>query len=673
MPGRPIGGSTTTDQPPSRIVIEDVWPEIDGGRHPIKRIVGETLEVWADIFRDGHDKLSACLKIKAAGIEQSSIDRSRADSSDNDQWIRVPMHLFDNDRWVGRVALETMGETRYTVEAWTDHFASWLDEVGKKRAAGQPVGLELAEGRRMIEEAAERAAPADRRELLAVVRMADAAATDDVRADILLAPPVAQLVARAPDRSDLGVYEPELTVVVDRPAARFASWYEMFPRSQGTVPGRHATFLDCAARLPEIEAMGFDVVYFVPIHPIGRTNRKGPGNSLVAGPNDPGSPYAIGGAEGGHTALHPEFGTLDDFGTFLAAAHCHGMEVALDFAVQCSPDHPWLREHPNWFKYRSDGSIKFAENPPKKYEDIVNLEFDQPDWRGLWAALRDAVLFWADQGVRLFRVDNPHTKPTAFWAWLIHEVQARYPDALFLAEAFTRPKMMKHLAKIGFSQSYTYFTWRNTKAELVEYMTELTQTPMAEYYRPHFFANTPDILPAFLQTGGRPAFRIRLVLAATLSPLYGIYNGFELCENAAVPSKEEYAESEKYDYKVWDWDRPGNIKQDIARLNALRRSSPALQLLTNLTFYPVAHEQVLCYGKATPDGTDKVLVVVNLDPGVAAECVLDLPADLTGDLAAGPIEVEEVLTATRATWREPRLFLTLDPFVNPAMVFRVHS
>jgi starch synthase (maltosyl-transferring) len=543
--------------------------------------------------------------------------------------------------------------------------------VTKKRAAGQGVAVELAEGRHLIEAAAGRADPADRHRLEAVLADIDRAVTDAQRADILLARNVAHIMARAPDRSDRTTYLPVLEVVVDRPGARFATWYEMFPRSQGTVPGRHGTFADCARRLPEVRAMGFDVVYFVPIHPIGRTNRKGPGNSLTATSRDPGSPYAIGGAEGGHTAIHPELGSLQDFRDFLAAARAHDMEVALDFAVQCSPDHPWLREHPGWFSYRPDGSIKFAENPPKKYEDIVNPDFDQADWRGVWAALRDVVLYWAGEGVRLFRVDNPHTKPVAFWNWMIREVQARYPDALFLAEAFTRPKMMKQLAKIGFSQSYTYFTWRNTKAEIIEYLTELTATPMAEYYRPHFFTNTPDILPVFLQTGGRPAFRIRLVLAATLSPLYGIYNGFELCENKALPGREEYADSEKYDYKVWDWDRPGNIKQDITRLNALRRASPALQLLTNLTFFPVEHEQVLCYGKVSPDGSDRVLVVVNLDPAVPADCVLDLPLQAFRLAAGQEIEVEEILSGDRFTWAEPRIALKLDPAENPAMVFRV--
>jgi starch synthase (maltosyl-transferring) len=466
-------------------------------------------------------------------------------------------------------------------------------------------------------------------------------------------------------------YGRELELVVDRPEARFAAWYEMFPRSQGKVPGKSATFDDCIERLADVAALGFDVVYLVPIHPIGRVNRKGRDNAVTAAPDDPGSPYAIGASEGGHTAVNPELGTLDDFRRFVRAAAELGIEVALDFAIQCAPDHPWVAEHKEWFRFRPDGSIRYAENPPKRYEDIVNVEFDNPDREGLWKALRDIVLFWTDQGVRTFRVDNPHTKPLPFWEWLIREAKARCPEAIFLSEAFTRPKMMRALAKAGFTQSYTYFTWRNTKQELTEYLTELAQGPAKEYFRPNFFTNTPDILPGFLQEGGRPAFRIRLVLAGTLSPAYGIYNGFELCEDAAIPGREEYIHSEKYEYKVWDWNRPGNIKRDIAILNRFRRENPALHELTNLRFLDCADPNILAYAKATGDCSNIVIAVVNLDPqGIHGGEVM-LPLSEWGLSEEQEFVVEEAFTGRIAAWRGNRQHLILDPQTNPASLFRL--
>ena len=494
----------------------------------------------------------------------------------------------------------------------------------------------------------------------------------------MLSPGLRALMARADERGDRVRYGRTLELIVDRPEARFAAWYEMFPRSQGRVPGRSASFDDCIERLGEIAALGFDVVYLVPIHPIGRTNRKGRDNAVVAAPQDPGSPYAIGGEggggeAGGHRAVHPELGTLDDFRRFVAAAAGLGIEVALDFAVQCAPDHPWVREHKEWFRWRPDGSIRYAENPPKTYEDIVNVDFDNPDREGLWSELRDTVLFWIDQGVRIFRVDNPHTKPVPFWEWLIREVKARCPEAVFLAEAFTRPKMMRALAKAGFTQSYTYFTWRNTKAELIEYLTELTEGPATEYFRPNFFTNTPDILPVFLQEGGRPAFRIRLVLAGTLSPAYGIYNGFELCENRAIPGREEYLHSEKYEYKVWDWDRPGNIKRDIRVLNRFRRDNPALHEFANLRFLDCADPNILAYAKATADRGNIVIAVVNLDPhGVHAGEII-LPLDALGLAPDQEFSVEEAFTGRVLKWRGARQHLALDPQANPALLFRLLS
>ena len=445
----------------------------------------------------------------------------------------------------------------------------------------------------------------------------------------------------------------------------------MFPRSQGRIAGQSATFDDCIARLPEIAALGFDVVYLVPIHPIGRINRKGRDNAPTAAPGDPGSPYAIGAAEGGHCAINPELGTLDDFRRFIAAAKMQGIEVALDFAVQCAPDHPWIRDHPQWFTFRPDGTIKYAENPPKKYQDIVNVDFYNPDRRALWRELRNVIQFWAREGVRIFRVDNPHTKPVPFWEWCIREVLTQFPDTIFLSEAFTRPKMMKLLAKVGFTQSYSYFTWRNDKRQLTEYLTELTRGPEREYMLPNFFTNTPDILPRILQEGGRPAFRIRLVLAATLSSAYGIYNGFELCENAAIPGTEEYLHSEKYEYKVWDWDRSGNIKAEIAALNSFRRENPALRLFTNLTFCETDDDHILAYVKRTPDRSNVVLAVVNLDPFAAHEAEIDLALDEIGIAPGQPFRLQEALSDASLDWQGARHRLRLDPQQQPAVVFRL--
>jgi starch synthase (maltosyl-transferring) len=638
----------------ARILIEDVWPEVEAGRYPIKRIVGDEVAVWADIFRDGHDKIAAVLKY----------------AFEDEAWQETPFSLFDNDRWVARFRPDRVGRWRYTIKAWTDRFDSWRADIAKKRDAGQDVALELVEGEYVVKPALRHAAPNDAARLRAICD-ALAAADAERRAELLLSDELRELMARADSRADTVRYERELELVADRREARFAAWYEMFPRSQGKDPTRSATFDDMIARLGEVAALGFDVVYLVPIHPIGRVNRKGRDNSTVAEPGDPGSPYAIGAAEGGHTAVNPELGTLADFRRFVAAAADLGLEVALDFAVQCAPDHPWVRDHKRWFEYRPDGSIKYAENPPKRYEDIVNVDFYNPDAQGLWNELRDVILFWVDQGVRTFRVDNPHTKPVPFWEWVIREVKARCPDAVFLAEAFTRPKMMRALAKAGFTQSYTYFTWRNTKAELIEYLTELTQGPGKEYFRPNFFTNTPDILPDFLQQGARPAFRIRLVLASTLSPAYGIYNGFELCENAAIPEREEYIHSEKYEYKVWDWNRPGHIKRDVAILNRFRRENPALQELTNLRFLDCADPNTLAYAKVAAEGGNIVIVIVNLDPhGVHGGEVM-LPLHEWGIASDREFSVEEAFTGHVETWRGERRHVVLDPQANPALLFRV--
>lgn len=641
-----------------RVAIEDVFPTVDGGRFPVKRVVGETLEVWADIFADGHDRVAACLQLRADGEAG---------------WQEAPMTLVDNDRWVGRLPLVRNARHVFRIEAWRDLWATWRGDFVKKRDAGRDVSLELIEGRALLEKAVAQAEGRGRATLLAHLdHLAGVPDPDrDRQAAILLGDTLAADMGRFGPRTNRSG-SPGYDVVVDRPAARFASWYELFPRSMSDDPHRHGTFDDVIAKLPYVRDMGFDVLYFPPIHPIGRTNRKGRNNSLTAGPDDPGSPYAIGSDAGGHDAIHPELGTLDDFRRLVRAAKEHGLEIALDFAIQCSPDHPWIKEHPEWFDWRPDGTIKFAENPPKKYEDIVNVHFYRDAIPDLWFALRDVVLFWVEQGVKTFRVDNPHTKPLPFWEWMIREVQDRHPDTIFLSEAFTRPKMMKRLAKLGFTQSYTYFTWRRYKQELTDYLTELTHGPAREFYRPNFFVNTPDINPPYLHSGNPAMFKVRAVLAATLSSLWGMYSGFELCEGRALPGKEEYLDSEKYEIRAWNWNDPRNIRDDVARLNRIRRDHPALQQLANLTFHNAWHDDVLYYSKRTPGRDELVLVAVNLNPDRAAQHVsIEVPVWLFGLPDDAAVQVEDLLGGGRWFWYGKWQTVTLDPAVNPAAIWRV--
>jgi starch synthase (maltosyl-transferring) len=639
------------------IVIEHVRPVVDDGGYPVKRIVGEALTVSADIFKEGHDLLAARIRYRARG---------EAD------WREAPLLPVDNDGWAGAFPLEANTRYRYTVEAWTDTFGSWAEEMRRRIAGGQAdLASELLEGTGMLRRAREAAHGPDAAALGRALDRLGASPSRDARLDVLLDGDLRQIMARVAPRPDLTPHDRELEVVVDRPEAAFAAWYELFPRSQSRVPGRHGTFDDCIDRLPEIRRMGFDVVYLPPIHPIGRTARKGPDNALVAGPGDPGSPWAIGSPEGGHTATQPELGTLEDFRRLVKAAQGLGLEIALDFAIQCSPDHPWVREHPEWFYRRPDGTIKYAENPPKKYQDIYPINFASPAWTALWDALLGVVRFWIDQGVRVFRVDNPHTKPLDFWAWLIREVQERDPDVVFLSEAFTRPKVMRALAKAGFSQSYTYFTWRNFKEELTEYLEELTRSEMAEYFRGHFFVNTPDILPEVLQRGGPPAFRMRAVLAATLSSLWGMYSGFELCEATPLPGTEEYRGSEKYEIRVRDWDTPGNITDHIARLNAIRRDNAALHGMRGLRFYRADSPHVLFYGKMTSARDNVILVAVNLDPFATHEATLEIPLGEIGIAADETYELHELLADERRLVRGAAHAVRLDPRVAPAHIYRV--
>lgn len=642
------------------IVVQDVEPQVDGGRYPVKRGVGDRLEIAATIFRDGHDKLAAVALYR------------RLDAT---EWQEAPLSLINPglDRWTGSFALPDNTTYVYTVEAWTDAYESWCLELEKKIGAGQTVALELIEGRSLVTDAQARATSADDLALMQQALSAFDTHQDSVRATLLLDAGLRAAMTRAVDRSLAVRYDRELMVTVDRVEARFAAWYEMFHRSQGRVAGKSATLADCEDRLPEIRAMGFDVIYFVPIHPIGRLHRKGKNNALVALPGEPGSPYAIGAAEGGHKAIHPDLGTLADFRRFVRACHAQGMEVALDFAIQCSPDHPWVKEHPEWFLFRPDGSIKYAENPPKKYQDIVNLNFYGDHQEALWQELLSVVLYWVEQGVKIFRVDNPHTKPVPFWEWMIGEVRKVDPEVMFLAEAFTRPPMMKMLAKVGFQQSYSYFTWRNFKQEITDYLIELTQGHAKEYMRPNFFPSTPDINPPFLQTGGRPAHIIRLALAASLSSVYGMYNGYELCEATPVPGKEEFFNSEKYEYKVWDWDRPGNIKDFITKINRIRRDNPALHEFENLRFYPSDDDNILFYGKMTNDRTNMVFFVVNLDPFDPHVAEIEFPLEAMGLLPGQTFQVDELLTSRRHLWRNAKQGVRLDPEVNPVEVYRIGS
>jgi starch synthase (maltosyl-transferring) len=634
----------------ARIAIEHVIPSVDGGRFAVKRSVGDVVTVDTDVICDGHDQLGVALLWRAA---------------DETTWQQTRMRSLGNDRWRAEFSLTRMGRWLFSVEAWRDAFATYRDELTKKNAAGLDLRLELLEGRALLENAAETLPQLD--EIVAQLAKAMPAA----QVATLLSPRVSAMMAEADTRPFAVRLDPPCPVDADRVSARFASWYEVFPRSMSGDPHRHGTFDDVIRHLPRIRDMGFDVLYFTPIHPIGHTNRKGRNNALRAAPDDPGSPYATGSDEGGHDAIHPELGTIDDFQRLREAAAEHGLELALDFAIQCSPDHPWLKQHKEWFDWRLDGSLRYAENPPKKYEDIVNVDFYVDGAiPGLWIALCEVVLFWAGQGVRVFRVDNPHTKPFPFWEWLIDRVRAQYPDAIFLSEAFTRPKVMYRLAKLGFTQSYTYFTWRNTKRELTEYLVELTTTEAAEFFRPNFFVNTPDINPVFLQGSGRPGFLIRAALAATLSGLWGVYNGFELCEGTPLPGREEYLDSEKYQIRAWDWNRPGNIVTEITALNSIRRTNPALQSHLGVSFLPGDDDHILFYEKATPSRDNVVLIAVSLDPFHTRSAAIELPLWKWELPDHGTLVADDLVHGGSITWQGKWQRLTLDP-AAPYGIWRV--
>jgi starch synthase (maltosyl-transferring) len=631
----------------TRIAIEAIQPRVPDGAFAVKRVVGESVTVNADIIADGHDVLAAAVLWRA---------------EDETDWHRVAMQPIVNDRWEASFRPARIGRHHFTVQAWWDAWETFRHDLSAKHAAGQPVNLEIEEGCHIIEAAAGRAGVAAR------IRSQDTVG----QIALLLAQETAEAMHAADERPFATEYTPAVPLDVDRPQAGFASWYEMCPRSATDDPERHGTFDDVIARLPAIRSMGFDVLYFPPIHPIGTTNRKGRNNALRAEPDDPGSPYAIGGSEGGHDALHPALGKLEDFRRLVAAAKDNGLEVALDFAIQCSPDHPWLREHPDWFRWRHDGSIRFAENPPKKYEDIVNPDFyAKAAMPALWLALRDVIQFWVNQGVRIFRVDNPHTKPLPFWHWMIADIRGRHPDVIFLSEAFTRPKLMYRLAKVGFTQSYTYFTWRNTKHEIIEYLTELNASPVREFFRPNFFVNTPDINPPFLQTSGRPGFLIRAALACTLSGLWGMYSGFEVCEAAPLPGREEYLDSEKYQIRVRDFAASGNIVAEISALNRIRRAHPALQSHLGVTFYPAFNDQVLLYGKRTPGGREMILVAVSLDPRNVQEAAIEVPLWEWGLQDHESLAASCLMRGHRFVWTGKQQRIRLDPADLPFAIWQV--
>ena len=651
---RPTLGEATAA---SRIVIAAASPLIEHGRFPSRAVIGQRVDIEADIFMDGHDQIAARVLVLHAGAELQALS----------------MRLLGNDRWRTHFEPAQPGRYHLRIEAWLDLWGSFRGALEKKHKAGKSITQELAEGGKLIGDARRRAAGAELQALQALEAGLENQ-DESLQVGLLLSDTAAAVMSRVDPRAFQTCCEIDLQIEVERGAAAFGAWYELFPRSQVQGEQAHGTFDDVIARLPFIQAMGFDVLYLPPIHPIGTTQRKGPNNSLRAGPHDPGSPYAIGGAEGGHDAVHPQLGGIEGFRRLRAAAAEHGMELALDFAVQCSPDHPWLMQHPGWFSWRPDGSIRHAENPPKTYEDIVNVDFYAAgSLPSLWLALRDVVRGWIGEGVKLFRVDNPHTKPLPFWEWLIADIRADHPEVIFLAEAFTRPAMMYRLAKIGFAQSYTYFTWRNTKPELTEYLTELAQGEPRHFYRPHFFVNTPDINPWFLQTSGRGGFLIRAALAATLSGLWGMYSGFELCEAAALPGKEEYLDSEKYEVRRRDWQAPGNIIREVSRLNQIRRDNPALQTHLDLKFHIARNEQVLFYGKGRPGGDNFILVAVSLDPHHAQEAQLEVPLWEFGLGDHDILEVEELMTGTPLTWRGKLQHWYFDPGRLPFAVWRVRN
>lgn len=639
-----------------RIAIESITPVLDGGEFAIKAIVGRCVDVSCKVFTDGHEQLAVrlCWRLSSTDI-----------------WSSAPMRFLENDAWQGEFPVPAQGRYVFRIEAWIDPFASFCQDLYKKQETGVPISMELQEGRMMVQRAIQRSNPNRKKELQGLLdHLSGLMEVEQVA--LFVSEHCAQIMTETQLHTYLNLSS-LYPVEVERPLAEFASWYELFPRSVTETPDRHGTFNDVLKRLPMIHDMGFDVLYLPPIHPIGHSHRKGQNNSLQAGENDPGSPYAIGSDEGGHDSIHPLLGTREDFRRLVAAANEHGLAIALDFAIQCSQDHPWLKQHPGWFNWRPDGSIRYAENPPKKYQDIVNVDFYAPDAiPSLWLELRDIVLGWVNEGVKIFRVDNPHTKPLPFWQWLIADVRALYPEVIFLAEAFTTPAMMARLGKVGYSQSYTYFTWRNTKAELATYFTELNQSPLRECFRPNFFVNTPDINPRFLHDSGRAGFLIRAALATMGSGLWGMYSGFELCESETLAGKEEYLDSEKYQIRPRDFGAPGNIITEIAQLNRIRRQNPALHTHLGFRLYNAWNDNILYFGKRSADGNNFVLVAVSLDPHNAQEAHFELPLWEMGLADDAQTSGEDLMSGHRWTWYGKTQWMRLEPWYQPFGIWRIN-
>ena len=642
-----------------RVIIEGITPVVDGGRFPAKRTVGDEVRVEADIFTDGHDALSASLLAHREGSED---------------WTEIPMRPLVNDRWTASFHVAEVGRYGFKVRAWVDHFETWRRDLLKRITAESDTTLDYLIGAGLVAEAAGRATDGDALWLQERAKVLRAAKEPKKMRTHATDPMLRELVLRYPDKHLATESDAELSVVVDPVRARFSAWYELFPRSTANEPGKHGTFADCEKRLEYIAAMGFNVVYLPPIHPIGRLFRKGRNNTPEAQPGDCGSPWAIGSAQGGHKAIHSELGSIEDFRHFVARAGELGLSVAMDIAFQAAPDHPYVREHESWFRKRPDGTIQYAENPPKKYQDIFPLDFESDDWAGMWQELKSVFLYWLDQGVTIFRVDNPHTKAFPFWEWVIAEIKRDHPEALFLAEAFTRPKVMYRLAKIGFSQSYTYFPWRNGKDEITAYLTELTQAPVREFLRPNQWTNTPDILTEFLQIGGRAAFAIRLLLAATLGASYGVYGpAFELLENRPVRrGSEEYLDSEKYEIRHWDLERPDSLRSLMTRVNEIRNNNPALENDWSLRFHPINNDQLLCYSKESEDRSNLLLMAVNLDPHYTQAGYVTLPLnelEISHDRA---YEAEDLLTGERYLWHGERNYLELNPARQSGHILKIH-
>ncbi len=642
----------------TRVIIERVTPEVDGGRFPAKRSLGEMVSVEADIFCDGQDVLSARLLYRP---------------SKEGEWADIPMTHFDNDRWRGEFRPTMLESYTFTIEAWVDRFLTWQRDLKKKVDAKLDVSVELLMGAEHVSQAAARAGSADARRLNAWAETLKTGGDTAAVRRMALGAPLRAAMSRCQERRFATALGRELQVTIDPERASFSAWYEMFPRSTSPDPKRPGTFKDCEARLPYLREMGFDVLYLPPIHPIGSTSRKGPNNTLTVKPSDPGSPWAIGAAEGGHKSVHPELGTLEDFRHLVQEAKQQGIDVALDIAFQCSPDHPYVHEHPQWFRHRPDGAIQYAENPPKKYEDIFPFDFESEDWRGLWEELKSVFLFWIEQGVHIFRVDNPHTKSLRFWEWAIGEINAQHADTIFLAEAFTRPKVMHYLAKLGYTHSYTYFTWKNTKVELTEYFTELAQQSLGDFFRPNVWTNTPDILHEYLQRGGKPAFVSRVVLASTLAPNWGMYGPpYELMEHTPREhGSEEYLNSEKYQVRHWNLSAPASLKGLIAQLNRIRKEHPALRNLRSLHFHEIDNDQLLCYSKTDENRSDVVLVVVNLDYKNTQSGWVNLTLERLGLAENVTYQAHDLLTGERFTWSGARNYVKLDPKILPAHVLHL--